>query len=216
MIDLARHELLEIEVLRLLKNRRLLNSFVFGGGTMLRLCYELNRYSVDLDFFLRQPIDRTRFLGELTTALSAEYEITDAERKKATVLCELRSPAHPRRLKLEFRTVIASYDYQQRIAFSPHATIQVILDVFTLKEALRTKLRAALDRKIIRDFFDIEFILRHGVPLQASASTRAELRRIIGSFTKRDYSTVLGSVLEPEDRAYYVAHGFEFLLRKLA
>ena len=163
MTDLARHELFEIEVLRELKNRRLLNAFVFGGGTMLRLCYELNRYSVDLDFFPLREIDARRFLDDLTTVLAARYDLTDAKAKYNTILCEVRSPAYPRRLKLEFRTQVAHYDWQQRIAFSHHGTIQVILNALTLAEALRMKICAALERKIIRDFFDIEFILRRAL-----------------------------------------------------
>ena len=46
-----KHEIFEIEVLEKLKNTRLLDPLVFGGGTMLRLCHEMQRYSVDLDFW---------------------------------------------------------------------------------------------------------------------------------------------------------------------
>ena len=49
---LRRHEVFEIELLEKLKNGDFLKPLVFGGGTMLRLCYELNRYSADLDFGL--------------------------------------------------------------------------------------------------------------------------------------------------------------------
>ena len=45
------HEIFEIEVLETLKNSKLLEPLVFGGGTMLRLCFELKRYSADLDFW---------------------------------------------------------------------------------------------------------------------------------------------------------------------
>jgi len=213
--DLARHELFEIEVLQELKNRRLLHGFVFGGGTMLRLCYELNRYSVDLDFFPLRKIDVRCFLNDLTTVLGARYDLTDAQTKHKTVLCEVRSPAYPQRLKLEFRTQVAHYDWQQRIAFSKHGTIQVLLNAVTLAEALRMKIRAALERKIIRDFFDIEFILRRGGALNVSAATREELDGIMRTFTKRDFTTILGSVLEQEERAYYVKHGFAYLQSKL-
>ena len=48
---LKNHEIFEIEVLEKLKNGNFLSPLVFGGGTMLRLCYELNRYSTDLDFW---------------------------------------------------------------------------------------------------------------------------------------------------------------------
>ena len=48
---LGRHEVSEIEVLDKLNSAKLLDPLVFGGDTMLRLCHELNRYSVDLDFW---------------------------------------------------------------------------------------------------------------------------------------------------------------------
>jgi len=215
MNELGQHELFEIEVLRELKNRGLLNSFIFCGDTMLRLCYELNRYSVDLDFFPMREIDEKSFLQDLTKVLAACYEVTDAAHKHNTVLCEVRSPAYPRRLKLEFSTRTARYEWQQRIAFSQYGTVQVIVNVLTLAEALRTKVKAALDRKIIRDFFDIEFILRRGTPLEVNTETRDELLRIIQTFTKRDFTTILGSLLEKEERAYYADNRFTYLMLKL-
>jgi len=52
MRDLIAQERFELEVLDRLKRGRFLERLVFGGGTMLRLCHGLNRYSVDLDFWL--------------------------------------------------------------------------------------------------------------------------------------------------------------------
>ena len=52
MQDLIKQEQFELEVLDRLKSGRFLDRLVFGGGTMLRLCFGLDRYSVDLDFWL--------------------------------------------------------------------------------------------------------------------------------------------------------------------
>lgn len=52
------HELFEIEVLDKMRRFRLLEPIVFGGGTMLRLCHELNRYSADLDFWFVKQTDQ--------------------------------------------------------------------------------------------------------------------------------------------------------------
>ena len=38
------HEVFEIEVLDKMNSAKLLETLVFGGGTMLRLCHELQRY----------------------------------------------------------------------------------------------------------------------------------------------------------------------------
>ena len=51
-----RHEIFEIEVLEKMKSTKILDPLVFGGGTMLRLCHELGRYSVDLDFWFIKEI----------------------------------------------------------------------------------------------------------------------------------------------------------------
>ncbi len=50
------HEVFEIEVLDRLQRARVLENLVFGGGTMLRLCHELNRYSVDMDFWFIRDV----------------------------------------------------------------------------------------------------------------------------------------------------------------
>ena len=52
MQDLIKQEQFELEVLDRLKSGRFLDRLAFGGGTMLRLCHGLDRYSVDLDFWL--------------------------------------------------------------------------------------------------------------------------------------------------------------------
>ncbi len=52
MQDLIQHEQFELEVLDRLNSGRLLTNLIFGGGTMLRLCHGLDRYSVDLDFWV--------------------------------------------------------------------------------------------------------------------------------------------------------------------
>ena len=209
------HELFEMELLQELKNNNFLNNLVFGGGTMLRLCYELNRYSVDLDFFCIKKFDQEKYLIDLNEFLSQKYEITDTNNKFNTLLFEIRSPKYPRKLKIELRKEIRDYDYQQRIAFSKFGTIQVILNVLTLDQALKNKIAAALDRKIIRDFFDIEFILKQGAKLACKRDELVRLQKSIGVFSERDYKVTLGSIIEKEQREFYIKNGFSFLNAKL-
>ena len=51
MQDLIEQERFEIEVLDRLNSGRFLRIFIFCGGTMLRLCHGLDRFSLDLDFW---------------------------------------------------------------------------------------------------------------------------------------------------------------------
>ncbi len=67
---LTRHEEFEMEVLYKMNSGRILEKLVFGGGTMLRLCHELNRYSADLDFWLIKPVSSEEFIENISSILS--------------------------------------------------------------------------------------------------------------------------------------------------
>ena len=96
MDSFERHERFEMEVLEKLKNSRLLDPLVFGGGTMLRLCYELQRYSADLDFWFVKETDVQAYAEGLKEYLESRYEVTDAQEKHFTLLFEIRSKQYPR------------------------------------------------------------------------------------------------------------------------
>jgi predicted nucleotidyltransferase component of viral defense system len=212
---LRKHEIFEIEVLERLKNAGFLVPLVFTGGTMLRLCYELKRYSADLDFWFIRKIDQKVYFAQLKKYLSEFYDLTDARIKFNTLLVEIRFKAYPKRLIIEIRKEIKRCDFQERIAFSTYSTKQVVLKVHTLEQVMRNKIEAALQRKDIRDFFDLEFLLRQGVALETESKNFIELKKIIGKFKENDYRVTLGSVLDSATRKYYLKNRFDFLLRKI-
>jgi predicted nucleotidyltransferase component of viral defense system len=210
-----RHEILEIETLENMNSGKFLEPLVFGGGTMLRLCHELNRYSVDLDLWFVKKTDYDRYFNKLKKYLGERYELTDAHIKHYTILLELRSKGYPKRLKIEIRKELKTCDFEERIAFSKFSSKQVILKAHTLEQMMKNKLEAAIDRHEIRDFYDIEFLLRRGVPLKASREDLVALAKEIGTFKKSDFSVTLGSLLEQDTRKYYAANGFAYLQEKL-
>jgi predicted nucleotidyltransferase component of viral defense system len=179
---------------------------------MLRLCHELNRYSADLDFWFTRTVEPKAFLRSLRTLLEEGYDVTDAKVQYHTALCEIRSNEYPKRLKIEIRRMGEGSDFEERIAFSPYSTKQVILKVHTLEQTMKKKLEAAVHREEIRDFFDIEFLLRMGIPLVGTAKELGRLKTVIGKFKKNDYRVTLGSTLEPETRKYYTTNNFSLLL----
>ncbi len=213
---LQRHETLEIEALESMNGGKFLEPLVFGGGTMLRLCYELNRYSVDLDFWFVRKADHKQYFNKLKKYLAKRYELTDAQIKRYTILLELRSKDYPKRLKIEIRKEVKACDFEERIAFSKFSSKQVILKVHTLEQMMKNKIEAAIGRHEIRDFYDIEFMIRRGVPLKAPREDLVALVKKAGAFKKSDFSVTLGSLLEQDVRKYYIAHGFAYLQEKLA
>jgi len=210
------HEKFEIEVLDKMKSARVLEPLVFGGGTMLRLCHELNRYSADLDFWFVKKIPENAIIDKIQKALAPGYEITDSQMKHYTLLFELRSAAYPKRLKIEIRRTIEDCDFEEEIAFSRFSSKQVVLRAHTLEQTMKNKIKAFLDREEIRDCFDIEFLLRRGVGLPPDIhSVSDQLLKKLDGFKDRDFKIKLGSILESEFRDYYVANRFSYFKEKL-
>jgi hypothetical protein len=209
-------EIFQIEVLDKMNSAKLLEPLVFGGGTMLRLCHELNRYSVDLDFWFIKRIAQQKYFDILQKAFKKDYEVTDAEIKHFTLLLELRSADYPKRLKIEIRRELKEHDYQNKIAFSKYSTRQVLVKAHTLEQTMKNKIQAFLDRREIRDCYDIEFLIRRGVDLPVDAKSEAEkLREKITGFKDTDFRFKLGSILENDLRTYYNDNKFSFLEEKL-
>jgi len=210
------HEKFEIEVLYIMNSAKLLEPLVFGGGSMLRLCHELNRYSVDLDFWFVKKISAQEYYDKILRAIVKDYEITDSQMKHHTLLFELRSALYPKRLKIEIRRKRKDCDYEKKIAFSTFSTKQVILNAHTLGQTMKNKVEAFFDRGEIRDCFDIEFLLRRGVELPNLSDRQSiEFRGKLAGFKDRDFKVKLGSILEYDIRNYYNVNKFRYLEEKL-
>lgn len=216
MDTFRQHEVFEIETIDALHRGGCLDPLVFGGETMLRLCHELPRYSVDLDFWFIKTVEEDAYFQKVQGLLKKNHDITDAWIKHYTLVFELRNSAYPRRLKIEIRRKIQNCDYQEKIAFSRFSTRQIALKAHTLEQTMKNKVEAFLSRREIRDAFDMEFLLRRGValPLLDEASLR-KLQAGVNRFTDRDFSVTLGSILESDLRNYYASRKFAFLNEKI-
>lgn len=209
------HEQFEIYVLSSLQSGRILDKLVFGGGTMLRLCHELNRYSVDLDFYLKNEKDKNTLGEKIKTHLASSLQIRDYQKKHNTILIEVSSPNYPRKLKIEINTNYRYAEVEQAIAWSEHANIQVMVTAITLRKMIALKTNALLDRKEIRDAFDLEFLIRRGQKIETTLERIRLMKKVISGFKKTDYKVKLGSILTAEFRDYYTENGFGFLLGHL-
>ncbi len=213
---LSQHEIFEIEILDKMNSAKLLEPLVFGGGTMLRLCHELNRYSADLDFWFIRKTSHQKYAAHMQQAIGKDYDITDANIKQNTILFEIRSARYPKRLKIEIRRQLKECDYQKTIAFSKFTSKQVLVNAHTLQQTMENKIDAFLDRGEIRDCFDIEFLMRRGVSLpNISYSTASKLLKKISKFKDIDFKVKLGAILEKDARNYYVENRFSFVEAKL-
>jgi len=208
-------EKLEIEILDLFNSIRVLDSLYFGGGTMLRLCHNLNRYSTDLDFWLDQKTDSKSIYQSIKKNLSDNYKLTDSVSKKFTILFELKSPSVNRHLKIEIRKEQQDFEWERKIAFSRFASKQVMVKGLTLNQMMKNKFEALLSRKIIRDAFDIQFMLMRGIEISKDKNKLQQALQIINNFKERDYKVTLGSILDETDRKFYLENRFSLLKEEL-
>ncbi len=215
MQDLQSLEIFEIEVLELLNSVKVLDSLFFGGGTMLRLCHNLNRYSTDLDFWLNVNSDSKSIYSKVKEVLSANYRVLDSANKKYALLFEFRSSKVTRNLKIEIRKEQKDFDWEKKIAFSRFSNKQVVVKALSLRQMMVNKTEAFLSRKLIRDCFDIEFLLMRGVEVHPDKSKLEMMLKIINGFSDRDFKVTLGSVLDEKDRKFYAENKFKFLQEEL-
>ncbi|MCS7163621.1 MAG: nucleotidyl transferase AbiEii/AbiGii toxin family protein [Thermodesulfovibrio sp.] len=215
MQDLVKQEQFEIEVLDRLKSGKFLDSLIFTGGTMLRLCYGLNRFSIDLDFWFYREVDIERYFSRLKEFFLRHYSVRDAENKFYTMLFEIKSKDYPRTLKIEIRKKIEKVKTEFSIAYSKYSNIQVLVRTLSLEEVMKSKIEAFLSRREIRDVFDIEFLLKKGIEIHAKKEDLLGLLKGIEAFSKSDYSVKLGSILDLEWRRYYMKENFKILVRKI-
>jgi len=211
MEPFKQHEVFELETLQFMKNRRLLDSLVFGGGTMLRLCHGLNRYSVDLDFYLKEGVASGGYFKKLNEEFSGRYVISDSHNKRNTILVEIRHERYGMKLKIEINKKRHFTSFRTAIAFSPHAAMQVQVDTVSLPDMMNNKIEAFLSRKEIRDAFDIEFLLRRDVRFPDDKDKAGAVLKALKTLKKNDFNVKLGSLLPPEDRAYYRENRFAYL-----
>ena len=217
MQDLVKQEQFELEVLDSLNSKKLLASLVFCGGTMLRLCHGLDRFSVDLDFWVVKAIDEKKLFSGLRDCLSMDYEVKDAASKFHTMLFEIRSRDYPRALKIEIRKESKKIGTEKMIAYSRYSDLQVILTVVRLDDMMKSKVEAFLGRAEARDLFDIEFLVKKGIGLNAvPADSLRKVMKKMEELNKHDYGTRLGSLLEARERLYYMKEHFKILKARIA
>ncbi|MFZ1290261.1 MAG: nucleotidyl transferase AbiEii/AbiGii toxin family protein [Melioribacteraceae bacterium] len=215
MQDLQDLEKLEIDVLELLNSIKIIDYLYFGGGTLLRLCHNLNRYSTDLDFWLDESVDSKIIFKKLKTALSEKYSLLDSANKHNTLLFQFRSSNAKRSLKIEIRKEQSNFDWEKKIAYSKFSNKQILVNGLTLTQMMNNKIEAALSRKIIRDIYDIQFLIMRGEKLPSDVDKLNKILEIIKSFKLRDFKVTLGSLLEKIEREFYVQNKFTLLQEEI-
>jgi len=217
MERLIEHEALQMAMLQWLGSKRFLASLAFGGETMLRLCHELPRYSLGLDFSFFKEESYDGFYDRLYTAFSQDHNISNAQNNNNSIVVEVEGEKRIPKLKIEItKTTVSPGSTEEKIAFSTHFPTQILVRGFTLQHMLQNKILSLLACGEIRDAFDVEFFVRKGVDLNLPEVEKKKVLRKLKGFKKRDFDVKLGGILQPELRDYYRRQKFAYLEEKLS
>jgi hypothetical protein len=213
--ELQALEVFEIEILNLLNKQRIIDQLYFGGGTMLRLCHNLNRYSTDLDFWLKKEADADKIFTSLQKSFSDFYQIIDAQNKHFTIVFQIKSSNSKRSLKIEIRKEQIDFEWERKIAFAKFTILQVQVQGLTLQQMMRNKTASLISRKVIRDCFDIDFLFKRGIPLVNEKKNLILMLDVIKNFKEKDFKVTLGSLLDAKERDFYNNAGFTLLQQEI-
>lgn len=197
----------------------------FKGGTAAYLFYELDRFSVDLDFDL---VDNTKedFVMERIHALLLQYgTVKDAEKKRWNLLFVLaydEKEKNAQNVKIEINRRSFGSQYEHRSYLGISIPVMVKEDMFA------HKLMAMVERigRSNRDIYDVWFFAKHQWPINARIieersgtdvySFYSAAIDALERFDNRYILQGLGELLSEKQKAWVKAHLKEetlFLLR---
>ncbi|MEA3255804.1 MAG: nucleotidyl transferase AbiEii/AbiGii toxin family protein [Candidatus Altiarchaeota archaeon] len=140
---------------------------VFKGGTAMNRCYNLNRFSEDLDF-TAENIDVTKVLEEGLTRFYIEYEVSKHPHEQGMqIILRLKGPLFMSKRESMCKIEI-DLSFREKVLLEPRIeTIGRFLkeipmfDVIVMQEGeiLAEKVRAIMTRTRARDVYDLSFLL---------------------------------------------------------
>ena len=158
MLDISKHRSVMLEVLKSIYEDSLLGPILgFKGGTLLYIQYNLNRFSVDLDFDLLDSEKEALVLPRLKKILKSIGTLEEQSNKRYTLFTLLNYKKGQRNLKIEInkRNLGSKYKISNYLGIPIQTMVED--DIFA------NKLIALTTRKepVNRDVFDTWFLLKN-------------------------------------------------------
>lgn len=171
----------------------------FKGGTAAHLFYNLNRYSVDLDFDLLD-INKSDYVYKKIGEILKKYgAIKQSRKKRYTIFFLLSYGERSRNIKVEInlRNFGSKYELKNYLG--------ITMKVMVKEDMFANKLVAMFERlgKTNRDIFDVWFFLKNGWPINNNIITlrtnipfKDFLRMCITSLEKMSDRNILSGIGE--------------------
>ncbi len=209
MLNERKHRKIMFEILRDIYRSDLGFYLGFKGGTMLYFFYNLNRFSVDLDFDLllsaeeRKKISEEDILKKLEVIVRPYGKIEDIYNKNYTLFILLNYENGQRNLKIEISKRVAYKNkYEFKNLYGTDIKCMVIEDAFAHKLLAATGRRVPVNR----DFFDLYFFWKNGYEFNEKI-----IRKISGK-SGREYLIFLKKYIDKNLNQNNVLRGLGELL----
>lgn len=145
---------------------------VLHGGAAIWRCYQGNRFSEDLDFYLPRDLDRLDLLFK--SLAKRGFVIQKRKTGENSLFSALEMSGVVVRLEALFKKH-AGHLKEYEMADGNLITVYTL----TPEELVGEKVRAYLKRRKIRDLYDVFFLLRH---VKDRRAVLAPLEELVGGF----------------------------------
>jgi len=186
-LDIAKHKNILIKILKSIFTDSTIGPLLgLKGGTAALLFYDLDRFSVDIDFDLIDATKEDHVFNRVKTILESYGVLKEAEKKRFNLFYLLSyndKNINAQNVKVEInrRNSGSKYDVKSYLGIS--------MKVMTREDMLAQKLVAMFERigKTNRDIFDVYFFLAHDWPIN---------RQIVENRTEMSYKEFLKKCIE--------------------
>jgi len=188
-LNIDKHKSIFIKILKNIYTDNSLGPLLgFKGGTAAYLFYELNRFSVDLDFDLLEP-EKEDYVFEKIEGIISDYGKIKTKRKKHyTLFFELSYGEEDRNIKIEInrRNFGSRYEVINYYGIS--------MKVMSQEDMFANKIAAMYERleRTNRDIFDVWFFLEKDWPIN---------KELVEKRIKMPFKKFLGECIEKLEKS---------------
>ncbi|MEK7635319.1 MAG: nucleotidyl transferase AbiEii/AbiGii toxin family protein [Patescibacteria group bacterium] len=186
-LDNTKHQNILVKILKDIYNDTAISPILgFKGGTAAMLFYELDRFSVDLDFDLLDS-EKEDFVFEHVKLILEKYgKLKEARKKRFNLFYILsydKKDVNAQNVKVEINRREFGSRYEIRSSFG------ISMQVMIREDMAAHKLCAMYERirKTNRDIFDVQFFLSHDWPVN---------KKIVEERMLMPYKEFLGKTIE--------------------
>lgn len=161
-LDIARHKIILFEILKEIYADPLLNvNLGFKGGTAAFMFYDLDRFSVDLDFDLLDKTKEDQIFTKVQSLLPKYGNIKEEYKKRFNLFFLLSYQKGLQNIKIE----INRRDNESQYELKNYLGVSML--VMKKEDMFANKLLAMSERieRTSRDIYDVRFFLSHNFPV---------------------------------------------------